>query len=130
MKIPTKYSDTIIHLGAFRLLGSLYLGAIGKRLCGSGFSEILIEKSECFNVFTVEALERLLFEDFVAAVIQIHNSCALEDINQALNVLAENQTHEYLEDVLANDSVIVLYKRYQEFKEDIGKGHLGKTAQF
>jgi hypothetical protein len=40
----------------------------------------------------------------------------MEDINQALNVLAENQRCELLKDVLANDSVIELYKRYQEFK--------------
>jgi nitrate reductase NapAB chaperone NapD len=69
-------------------------------------------------VLTVEALERLLFEEFVAAVIQIHNPSALEDINQALNALAENQRRDHLEDVLANYSVIELYKRYQEFKED------------
>jgi hypothetical protein len=67
-------------------------------------------------VLTVEALERLLFEEFVAAVMQIHNPSAFEDINQALDVLAENQRREHLEDVLANDVVIKLYKRYQEFK--------------
>jgi hypothetical protein len=64
-------------------------------------------------VVTVEALERLLFEDFVAAVIQIHNPSALEDINQALNVLSENQRREHLEDVYANESFIELYKRCQ-----------------
>jgi hypothetical protein len=47
-------------------------------------------------MFTVEAFERLLFEDFVAAVILIHNSSALKDINQVLNVLAENQRRELL----------------------------------
>jgi hypothetical protein len=109
MENPTKYSDTIIYLGAFRLLGS-YLGAIGKRLCGSGFSEILIGSSDCVNVLTVEALERLLFEDFVSAVIQIHNPSALKDINQALNVLSENQRREHLEYVFANETVIELYK--------------------
>jgi hypothetical protein len=81
-------------------------------------------------VLTIEALERLLFEKFVAAVIQIHNPSAFEHINQAFNVLAENQRCEHLEDVLANDSVIELYKRYQEFKEDVRKGHLGKMAPF
>jgi hypothetical protein len=68
MENPTKYSDTVIHLGAFHLLGS-YLGAFGKRLRGSGFSEILIELCKYVNVLTVEALERLLFEEFAAAVI-------------------------------------------------------------
>jgi hypothetical protein len=33
-----------------------------------------------YNKSTVEAPERLPFEEFVAAVIQIHNPCALLDI--------------------------------------------------
>jgi hypothetical protein len=48
---------------------------------------------------------------------QIHNPSALEDIKQALNVLAENQRREHLKNVLANDFVIELNKRYQEFKK-------------
>jgi hypothetical protein len=71
-----------------------------------------------------------LSKDFVASVMQIYNPSAFEDNNQALNVLAENQRHEHLEDVLANDSVIELYKRYQEFKTDVRKGHLGKRHSF
>lgn len=32
--------------------------------------------------------------------------------------------------MLADDSVTDLYQKYQEFKEDVGKCHLGKTSQF
>jgi hypothetical protein len=58
-------------------------------------------------------LRKYFFEDFVAAVIQINNSSELEDINQALNVLAKIQRRENIVDVLANDSVFKPYKRYQ-----------------
>jgi hypothetical protein len=78
MENPTKYSDTIIHLTGF-----LFARFIPRGDCQT-FSwkcilEILIESSECVNVLTVEALERMLFENFVAAVIQIYNPHALED---------------------------------------------------
>jgi hypothetical protein len=129
MENPTKYSDTIIHSGALRLLGS-HLGTIDKRPRGSGFSEILIDLGECVNVLTVEAVERLLFEEIIAAVIKIHNPSAFEDINQALFVLAENQGREHIEDILPTDSVYKLYKGHQEFKEDVKKCHLVTLANF
>ena len=79
--------DTFIHLGAFHTLAS-YLGALGKRLRGSGFSEIIIKSGVCasgslehvltgkhYNIamrihkLTLEALERLLFHEFISHVI-------------------------------------------------------------
>jgi hypothetical protein len=81
-------------------------------------------------VLTVEATKDCFFEEFVAAVIQTNHPCILENINQASNVLAENRIREHLEDLVANDFVIELYKRHQEFKEDVRKGHLVKTAKF
>jgi hypothetical protein len=59
---------------------------------------------------------------------QIYNPSTFEDSKQAFNVLAENQRHEHLEDVLANDFVIELFKRYQGFKSNVRKCHLGKMA--
>lgn len=81
---PIKYNNTIIRMGIFHDLIS-YLGCIGKRMNGSGFEEIIIEAGICasgsinqvmsgkhFNrsvrvhTLCVEALERMIFDSFIA----------------------------------------------------------------
>ena len=80
---PERYKKVVIHFGVFHIQLS-YLGAIGKLVKSSGFEEIVYEAELCatgsmekvingkhynrrmrVHIIMTEALERLLFNDFV-----------------------------------------------------------------
>ena len=141
---PHLYADVFIQLGAFHTLAS-YLGALGKRLKGSGFSEIIIEAGVCASgsidkVLTgqhynramrvhklmLEALERLLFQAFQ----QENNFVFSDNIISALEQVAECPDSEGIEKLISNEECSALISEYEQYKEQVRNGHLGKTAQF
>jgi hypothetical protein len=145
---PAMYKETIIHLGAFHTLAS-YLGALGKRLRGSGFSEIVIESGICasgsleqvlngkhynramrVHKLTLEALERLLFVEFVARSFVDGDYQLYETAIASMQQLAECPDHDKLAEMLTYVDFVQFYQKYLEFKDNVRQGHLGKTAQF
>ena len=144
---PEQYKDTIIHLGAFHTLSS-YLGALGKRLRGSGFTEVVIESGICasgsieqvlsgkhynrsmrVHKLTLEAVERMLFAEFESRVLSdVNQTCqtALSGVKK----LAESPGHDNLIELFGDGDFVQLYQKYLEFKDNVRQGHLGKTAQF
>lgn len=145
-KSPEMYKDTFIHLGAFHTMIS-YLGALGKRLRGNGFGEVVNEFGVCasgskehvltgnhynramrVHKLTLEALRRLLFTEFESLVLggdrQVYER-ALRDIERLL----ENTDHDNLMKIVEDGDFVQLYQKYLEFKEDVRQGHRSKTAQ-
>ena len=115
---PQEFNDTIVRLGVFHTISS-YLGALGKQLRGSGFSEIVIEAGICargsvhmlisgkhYNramrvhiKLVVEALERLLLREFQ---ISNHNVVLDDDAREVIEQLCENSNDVNLDKVPTN----------------------------
>lgn len=134
---PKKFENVLIHLGDFHFIKENF-GVIGKLVAASGFEDVAFQAGVCstgslkgvlagthynraWTVHSVfaEALERLLFERFIAE--------SGEEIPVVL--------HHAAQDPFQNVSEILgqaenLFLKFQKFKNRVRSGELGKTAQF
>jgi len=127
------------------MLSATCLVLLGKKMAGSGLSDILIEAGICasgsmdkvmsgkhynralrVHKFTVEALERLL-----KVFISQENAQTIED--DASTVMTsfcnEPNTENFLK-VSENEYFKEVFERYKIFKDSVRNGSLGVTAQF
>ena len=121
------------------------MGALGKKMRCSGLEEVLIESGICASgsieqVLTgkhynralrvhkvvYEALERILLQVYES----LHGCLFDEQGVTTLDHLAKNPCKDNLLACLASESCNKSLDRYDEFKETVRQGALGKTAQF
>lgn len=136
---PEKYKKHIL-IGTFHCCGA-YLKAVGKRYChGSGWTEIaleanLITKGSMSGVIDgknwdramnthksmLEALERLLYNKFLEThePLSPQGNASLERMNLSESSLAE---------VLSSADVTVHIAKYQELKQSVRNGELGRNC--
>lgn len=133
---PVNYSDVIIRLGVFHTLCSAF-GTIGKRMSGSGISEVIIESGICasgsinkvmtgkhynralrVHKLVLEALEMLLLEFYEKSS---DGGTVGEEALRLIGLLSSNPSNENLESALANDecSVRTVPLRIQFEKESM-----------
>ena len=134
---PTTFKNVLIHLGDFHFMKENF-GVIGKIIKGSGFEDVIFQAGVCSSgslngvlagshynrAWTVhrafsEALERLLLERFLLE----SNTSIPESF-----VTAARVPDSFYKDVLSNNATFVA--QYQDFKESIRNGKLGKTPRF
>ena len=136
-----KYENVVIHLGAFHTMCS-YMGALGRMMTGSRFEDIVIEAGICASgsirqvmsgqhynramhthLLMMDAVERLLMQSFS------DNQQVIEQIPEIAQ-FAFAPTPGRLETVLSDDNFTDFAKRYNEYKDAVREGGLGRTAQF
>ena len=141
---PEEFSDVIVRMGSFHLTCA-FMGALGKKMRCSGLEEVLIESGICASgsieqVLTgkhynralrvhkvvYEALERILLQVYES----LHGCLFDEQGVTTLDHLAKNPCKDNLLACLASESCNKSLDRYDEFKETVRQGALGKTAQF
>ena len=144
---PEQYKYHIVMLGSFHVICA-FLKALGKKMCGSGIADIFIEAglitSGCINGVMsgkhynrailchktmAEALERLLFQKFV----ELEDSSLVHQNGESMNVfeavISNLEKESYLE-LLINPKFQRFMSSYQDFRDKVASGLLGKTAQF
>ena len=139
---PT-YLHFIIMPGPFHF-NKTYIKDIFKKLKGSGIIDIITESSlnELHSIngilsatlyskslYTIkvlaEALERLLLDIFVA-----QNEVIYNEIKDSLKKFASDLKKTSPAAMLNNSKVVEVFAKYEEFKQDVRNGSLGKTAVF
>ena len=145
---PEKYANHIILIGTFHLVCA-YMRVIGKKMAGSGLADVLMESGlisggslagvmsgkhydralNCHKVM-MESLERLLLQAYLESqnADDLFSSLSDESSKQLHNLM-ENPSHVTLDAVLTEDSISLIVKGYEEFRQSVATGHLGKTAQ-
>ena len=142
---PVNYSDVVIRLGVFHTLCSAF-GTIGKRMNGSGITEVILESGICasgsvnkvmsgkhynralrVHKLVLEALERLLLEFFEKSS---ETEIVDEEAVRLLGLLSANPSRENLNQVLANNECNAFYSAYNNFKDSIRRGEYGATPKF
>ena len=141
---PGEFNDVIVHMGSFHLTCP-FMGALGKKMRCSGLEEVLIESGICASgsieqVLTGKRYNRALrvhkvvYEALERILLQVYESlhCCLFDEQgvTTLDHLAKNPCKDNLLACLASESCNKSLDRYDEFKETVRQGALGKTAQF
>ena len=141
---PDVFSDVIERMGSFHLTCS-YMGALGKKMRCSGFQEILIESGICasssikqimrgkhydralrVHKIVYEALERLLLDVYES----LYGQLVDKEGTPVLDHLAKEPCRATLLAAVASERCQKSLRRYDEFKESVRQGKLGKTAQF
>jgi hypothetical protein len=136
------YKNVIVHLGAFHTMCS-YMGALGKMMSGSGFEEVIIEAGMCasgsinqvirgshynramrIHQHVPEALERLLLEKFTSQY-----SFNIRQVDE-LKSLAAHPCYENCADVMENEDYISFTDQFQNFKQQVRNGQLGKQLSY
>ena len=138
---PDTFQNVIIHLGDFHFLKEAF-NVLGQLVQCSGFEDIIFQAgisssgslhgvingthyNRCWKIHQhfAEALERLLFKRFVSEMeIDVQEIFTENDIKQAAKGLLNNVT--------SNASIKDLQVKYNNYKEMIRKGNLGRTSQF
>ena len=135
------FKNVIVRMGVFHTICAIF-GALGKKMKGSGLSEIVIEAGVCasgsldkvmsgkhFNralrihKVMLEALERLLLEKFEQSLPQ--TEILSQEASELLLNLSKKPAHDTLQNLKENDACCSYFARYKQFKD----GELGKTAQ-
>lgn len=148
-KTPDFYSDHIVMIGSFHLCCA-YLKMTGKKMMGSGFTDILIEAGlmsagsmdgvvsgknysrsiNCHKVMA-EAIERMLllkYHDDTGS--ELLPNDAQPELRRKVNNFLENRDKESLEIVLNEATFVEFLDNYSAFRTRVSNGSLGKTAQF
>ena len=141
---PEEFSDVIVRMGSFHLTCAV-MGALGRKLRCNALQEVLIESKICaggsieqgltgkhynralrVHKVVYEALERILRQ-----VYESLNGCLFDEQGvTTLDHLAKNPCKDNLLACLASESCNKSIDRYNEFKETVRRGALGKTAQY
>ncbi len=117
---------------------------IGKKMAGSGLESGLISSGSlagvmsgkhygralnCHKVMT-ESMEHLLLQVYLEDQNADDLFSSLSDeSSQKVHNLVENPSQVTLDAMLAEDSISLIIKGYEEFRQSVATGHLGKTAQ-
>ena len=136
---PQRFDRHIVLIGTFHL-NMAYLKMIGKKMEGSGLSDILVEcnlispgsiqgvvTGKHFNRSTYchkvmyESLNRLLIEEF------LKNKS--EDLLSDLRSIVID-CPEQIKELMSNDTVCDQVEEFLQFCQSVREGALGKTAQF
>ena len=145
---PGKYKDHIVMIGTFHLICA-YLKVVGKKMAGSGLSDIMLEAGligtgsihkvwsgkhykramYCHKIL-LESLEMILLEQFLA---QEGNEDVFgnqpEQSEEKLRNLTQRPSNELLEEVVHDDPIQTFIRKYSDFRENVRGGELGKTAK-
>ena len=133
--------NTAIHLGDFHYIKEAF-AALPKLITGSGFEEIIYQSgicsvgslngvlagshyNRCWIVYAhlSEALERLLFQRFLASVDAIPD--ALSE-----NLQSHTADEEILNTLMNDEEIGAFLAKFKEYKGEVRKGNQGKTSQF
>ena len=142
------YDEHIIMIGSFHVVCA-YLKMIGKKMNGTGLSDILTEaglvtsgsvagvlagkqysRAMTSHKTLLEALERLMLEKFLEG----SNRSSLVDTltyepTELIQELLETPSSKSLNDASTNEEIIQLMAEYCVFKQKIRDGQFGKTAR-
>ena len=143
---PLRYQKHIVMIGSFHVICA-YLKMLGKKMNGTGLDDIFVEaglitpgslqgvisgknysRAMACHKTMLEALERLLLTEYV---ISKDRAKLLESQSQEtiMTYLLELPSGATMEAAKEDDEMLSLVKDYNEFKESVRKGELGKTAQ-
>ncbi|MCG7882443.1 MAG: hypothetical protein JAY96_12745 [Candidatus Thiodiazotropha endolucinida] len=146
---PQKYANHIVMIGTFHLVCA-YLKMLGKKMAGSGLSDVMLEAGligtgsiqgvltgkhyeramHCHKI-VLESLERLLLEQFL---VQRDSNQLLDTLPEAAQLKVQNLIHlpskDTLEETVKDDAVHSYITEYCQYREKVHSGELGKTAQF
>jgi len=138
------YQKVVLNLGPFHTMCS-YMGAVAKMMSSSGFEDIVVEAGLCASVSIeqvmsgrhynravrvhhrmLDAVERMLLNAFrdTLDLTQENDSLA------AVVALASEPTPGSFCDAEGNQLCMEFLQRYEDFKDQVRQGSLGKTAQF
>lgn len=144
----SRYDKHIILIGTFHL-ACAYLKMVGKKMDGSGLSDILLEagliasgslqgvltgkhydRSLHCHKTVLECLERLLLSQYLTSIGEKEVFSQLPEGSKGiLDELLKAPSKEAF-DATRNDAPLQKYiEGYQQFRESVQAGHLGKTAQ-
>lgn len=147
-KNPTVYKDHIVMIGTFHVICA-YLKMVGKKMAGSGFSDILLESGlmssgslegvtsgknysraiHCHKAM-VEALERLLLQSFDTTRNTERRLGDNPETKEKLDKLLKDRNKDSLAVVMDDPNFHSYLAEYSEFRAGVKKGDLGKTAMF
>ena len=140
---PERYQNHIILIGTFHLACG-FMKMLGKKMDGSGLSDVLLEAGligsgslqgvlsgkhydralHCHKVLT-EALEQLLFRQY-----QESNSVELsQESHRVLNDVVSTCSPDAIESAMKSDAVREYLNNFLAYREKCRAGFLGKTAQ-
>ena len=146
---PEKYKNHIVMVGTFHLVCA-YFKMVGKKMAGSGLSDVLLEagligsgsvhgvlsgkhyeRAMHFHKILLESLERILLDKFL----EQENKNAIfaslpEGTRDKINTLIYSQTKYTMDDLMSDEGFITYMRKYTEFKKSVRDGVLGNTAQF
>ena len=146
---PGKYKNHIVMVGTFHLVCA-YFKTVGKKMAGSGLSDVLLEAGligtgsvhgvlsgkhyemamHCHKIL-LESLERILLDKFVEQENEDVIFASLpEGTRDKINTLIYSQTKYTMDDLMSEQGFITYIWKYTEFKKSVRDGVLGKTAQF
>lgn len=147
-KSPNTYKDHIVMIGSFHTVCA-YLKMVGKKMEGSGFSEILLESglmssgslkgvisgknySRAMNCHKAlaEGLERMLLVKFEALKGGSLQQNLSEESMSKVTSLLTNRNKEGFDQVLDDPEFQKYMADYVEFRLQVREGTLGKTAVF
>ena len=138
------------NLGCRRVNRLAYLKMVGKKMNGSGFADIMTEaglitsgslrgvlagkhynRAMVCHKTMLEALERLLINMYLADngkdnVMEILQS---EESQLVMQELLEVPSEQVMNSAMSDNEIHTLVNGYSDFKDDVRRGKLGKTAQ-
>ena len=140
---PERYQNHIILIGTFHL-ACAFMKMIGKKMDGSGLSDVLLEAGligsgslqgvlsgkhyeravHCHKVLA-EALERLLFRQYRES----QSDELPQEVQQSLHDIVTTGSSNAIESALGNDAIQDYLNAYLTYREECKRGFLGKTAQ-
>ena len=146
---PKRYEKHIVLNGTFHLVCA-YLKMVGKKMDGSGLSDILLETGliasgslqgvisgkhydramHCHKTM-LECLERLLLEQYMAHQDEQELFSSIPaDSMKKLDDLVQWLTETKLDAALDDDAVSNYIQGYLQYRVEVSEGSHGKTAQF
>ena len=146
---PQRFDNHIVLIGTFHLSMG-YMNMIGKKMDGSGFTDILLEANmissgslqgvlsgknynravRCHKVL-LESLHRLLMSEFSRG--KGHSSimdCFTKESQEKFEEVRKNLSKDGLESLISDGQVNMQIEEYISFCENVRNGCLGKTGQF
>ena len=145
---PKQYEKHIVLIGTFHLVCA-YLKMVGKKMDGSGLSDILLESGliasgslqgvisgknydramHCHKTM-LECMERLLLEQYMAHQDEQELFSSIPaDSKKKLNDLLQSLTETKLDTALDDDAFNNYIQGYLQYKVEASEGSHGKTAQ-